>query len=345
MSENKKLEDVVIYRLNKNQKKKLKEDLGTTLRKIEKVNHKQLSDEEQMNVRIAANSNDKDLFNLACLLTFRLLYNKNKRESNRYAHSPNIDSEDYLSETYIIISNHLKEYDGVHSLFTYFNSLITKRFVELTNESSTIPSTRYYELMSINIKKAKRAIGRRTGNYNPSYSDISEYLKIFENKHYNEQSIMKCEELKNPATSFESIDGIMKSYNDDGDPERATLLKEKAEEFEKALNGLDHLSKILIEKEIEYMESYIEMPTAIDLYNMMKEDRSDKVKKIIDKYDLKDFKAFLKVAHRKIRRSYVKRRRIKNPVNNFKLTEAQKEALDKNAEAIEKYFEKINKEK
>ena len=342
MSYNKE-EDVILYRLTSKEKEKLKKDLGTTLRKIEKINHKQLDDQEQMNVRIAANSNDKDLFDLACLVAFRLLYNRNTRESNKYSHSGTMDTDDYLSETYIVIAENIKNYDGIHSLFTFFNILITKRFVELRNEGDSIPSSRRYEIMNINIKKAEREIGRKTGNYNPTPSDISEYLKIFHGKNYGEQAIIRCKELKNPSTSFENVEEIMKSYDEFGNPERVAIIKEKTEQFEEALNGLDKLSKLLILKEIEYMDTYIELPSANDLYNMMKEDKDPDIQNIVNDNSLKQIDAYLKTAHRKIKSSYSKKRRITNPVNNFKLTQEQKEALEKNAEAIDRYFDRMKK--
>lgn len=283
--------------LTTKEKDNIKNELEDYIDNFDKMNPK-LSSETQIAVREAANSGDKDLFDLACIVAYTAIENHYRRRAFSYKQYSNTEISDLMDELFIVISEKIIDYDGIHSLFTFFDPYINRAFMIARERGLGVQLTKYYQDMGVLISRAYSDLSAKDYD-NPSITDISDYIKIYYGRNVSEKTILSWREQRQPISSLDSLSSpIVINDRTDDHPEKALENNEDLKEFYDSFEKLTIKHKELIRCEIEFDEANNRTPTVRELTKLFNE-------KTGDKFTETEVKSLRRAAHKEFKNHFL----------------------------------------
>lgn len=264
---------------------------------FDKTNPK-LSPEMQIAVRQAANSGNKELFDLACIVAYTAIENHYKRRAFSYKQYSNTEINDLMDELFIVISEKIADYDGVHSLFTFFDPYINRAFMIARERGLGVQLTKYYQDMGVLISRAYSDLSAKDYD-NPSITDISDYIKIYYGRNVSEKTILSWRDQRQPISSLDSLSSpIVVNDRTDDHPEKALESNEELREFYDSFEKLTTKHKEIIRCELEFDEVNNRTPTARELTELFNE-------KTNDHFSENEIKSLRRAAHKEFKNHFL----------------------------------------
>ena len=231
--------------------------------------HPKLSDEANMAIRMGVNSGIEELFDIGCELAYKATLNHYKKLAKNYQDPPRTAVEDLVnSELYITIREHIKNFDGIHSLYTYFDPYVTSAFMKAKERGRGNILTKYYMDSSVTIKRARSILGSN-GFTDVSSVDLSEWIRLYMNKDISALTIERIDEMD---VTIESIDARPTSVSDPTSEDPAKILKNNKyeEKFKNTLGFLSDRHKMFMAAALDFTDRTGLVPTYEDAYEICK---------------------------------------------------------------------------
>lgn len=292
--------------ITEERKEELYKELNDYLDTFDKKNPK-LTEETQLAVRDAANSGDKDLFDLATIVAYTAIGNHYRKRAYSYKQYSNTEINDLMSELYIVINENIIRYDGVHSLFTFFNPYINRAFMIAREKGLGVQLTKYYQDMGVLISRAYSDLAANDFD-NPSVSDLSEYIKLEYGRKVSEKTILTWQQQRQPVSSLDSeTSPIIISDRDDYHPEKSLENEEEMNEFYDSFDKLTARHKDIITLELKFDEENNRMPTIRELTKLMNKANDDS-------FTENEVKSLRRAAHKEFKSHFLSRTNEENAI-------------------------------
>ena len=267
-----------------------------------------LSKEEQLWIREATNRNSERLYNQGSLFAFKAIETHYKKVADKYKDFGRTEKEDLMSELYIAVHTNIYKYDGIHSLFTFFDPIVSSTFMITRGTGRGGGISKYYQDVGVTIKRAERELLAK-GFDNYTVLDVRDYIKVRYGKNISESTIERYNQY---SQDVESIDAFEKQIASEGmgNPENICLEQEKKVEFYQGLEKLSPRHKLFVIKELEYISKHGDSPSAQKVFDMMKDE--------CENLTLLEATQIQRAAHIELRSYFTRKKKREIPVNKMR---------------------------
>lgn len=244
--------------------------LTKTLEHVKASPQNKLDKEMQMAVVAGANSQDKDLRNLAVDVAFeaiqpliypRIMKALDGRTSN--------EVEDMLQDMYLLVLETLSKYNGEYSLLTYYDKLSKSAILKSFTKGTGRQQSKHYQNASIFVKMAKARLAE-LGYDNPTHWEISEYCRLELNQHVPQKTVREIEAQNAILTQLDDALDYHQTQRA-MQPEQVAIEKENQQDVRKTIERLHPRYRAFMEFAYTFNEENGTMPTATDTYNRFKD--------------------------------------------------------------------------
>ena len=260
--------DKNLVNLSLEEQQKIKTDMRNAISCFDPKNPK-LSDELNMDIRLAVNSGVKELIDTGCELAYLATLNHYKKLAVKYQDPPRTEIEDLVNlELFSTIRDHIKNFDGIHSLFTFFDPYVKATFMKAREKGRGHVLTKHYMDSSVIIIRARRQL-TGAGLTNVSSLDLSKWIKIHMNKDISPTTIERIDDL---TVNVESLDGMVKEVADPtvGDPSKLVIQSKSEEKFWNTVEALSDRHKAFMAAALDFTDRTGCSPTAADALEICK---------------------------------------------------------------------------
>lgn len=312
------------YNLTEDEKQKLYNDIQNAIKGFDASSPK-LTKKEQMWIRKSTNCGDDKLYNAGSLFAYTAIKSHYYKVAIKYNDYARTSTEDLMSELYIAVHVNIHKYDGKHSLFTFFDPIVTSAFMIAKGAGRGGMMSKYYHDVGVTIRRAEQEL-KAAGFNDPSLLDIRDYIFVKFKKTISEATI---ERYYKYSQDIESIDASEKQYaaEDETDPELAVIEQERKIEFYEGVNKLTPRYRLYIITELEYISMYGKQPAVKVVY--------EKMKTQCDNLTMYEARQIQRAAHIELR-SFFDKKRKKNelPLNTMKTLEADLDIIEEDEQII-----------
>ena len=223
------------------EQKKIKKKLQEAIKNFD-PKHPKLSDEINMTIRLGVNSGVKELFDIGCELAYVATVNRYKKIAAKFQDPPRTVIEDFIYlELFATIREHIQNYDGIHSLYTYFDPYVKSTFMKVREKGRGNVLSKYYIDCNVTIQKAREEL-KNNGFTNVSPVDLSNWIRIYMGKEVSSTTIERIDELD---VSIESLEAKPTPLPDKTNEDPLKCLKQNMyeEKFQNTINILSNRHK------------------------------------------------------------------------------------------------------
>ena len=229
--------------------------------------HPKLSDEINKTIRLGVNSGVKELFNIGCELAYVATLNHYKKIATKFQDPPRTEIEDLVNLVlFATIREHIQNYDGIHSLYTYFDPYVKSTFMKAREKGRGRILSKYYIDCNVTIQKARAEL-KNNGFTNVSSVDLSNWIRIYMDKEISSTTIERIDELD---VSVESLEAKPVPLPDKTGEDPLKCLKQNVyeEKFQNTINILSNRHKDFMTAALEFTDRTGTVPTYDDAYEI-----------------------------------------------------------------------------
>lgn len=289
--------------LTKSEKQKLTENIKKSMETFNPSRPK-LSPEEQRWIREATNAGCPELYNLGSLFAYTAIKTHYENTARRYLDRNRTEMEDLMNELYVTVHTNIARYDGVHSLFTFFDPLVNSSFMVARNVGRGGMMTKYYHDVGVTITRARRELAAK-GFSEPSILDVRDYIKLHYDQSISESTIERYGTYSQDVEYLDANERMQACPEDD--PEKQVIENEEKQEFHQNLAKLSPRHRLFVIKELEYINLHGDMPTPEEVLALIHEDGYDMT--------LHEATQIQRASHIELRGLLTKKKRKEAPVN------------------------------